>query len=67
MDSWIEEVPLTEDGGVVKRIYIRGEEGAAAPKNGDKVHMLYEGRLKSDNSVFDKSLDPEAPFSFKLG
>jgi peptidylprolyl isomerase len=31
------------------------------------VHVLYEGRLASDGSVFDKSLDPEAPFSFKLG
>lgn len=29
--------------------------------------MLYEGRLASNNSVFDKSLDPESPFSFKIG
>jgi peptidylprolyl isomerase len=29
--------------------------------------MLYEGRLASDNSVFDKNLDHESAFSFKLG
>ena len=29
--------------------------------------MLYEGRLASDGTVFDKSLDHESPFSFKIG
>ncbi len=65
--TWIEEVALTEDKGVIKRIYERGDEGAAQPQNGEKVHVLYEGRLASDNSVFDKSLDPEKPFKFTIG
>ena len=63
--TWLEEIKLTEDGGVVKRVYIRGEE--EAPEEGDKVHMLYEGRLQADGTVFDKSLDPEQPFGFTLG
>lgn len=63
----LEEVNLTEDGGIVKRIYERGDEGAAQPASGEKVHVLYEGRLASDNSIFDKSLDPESPFKFTLG
>ena len=65
--AWLEEIALTEDGGVVKRIYERGDEGAEKPEAGQKVHMLYEGRLASDNSIFDSSLDHEKPFSFKLG
>jgi FKBP-type peptidyl-prolyl cis-trans isomerase len=64
-ETHIEEIDLSGDGGCIKRIYERGDEGA--PKPGDKVHMLYEGRLESDNSVFDKSLNHEAPFSFKIG
>ena len=31
------------------------------------MHVLYEGRLASDNSVFDKSVDPESAFKFKIG
>lgn len=31
------------------------------------MHVLYEGRLAANNSVFDKSVDPESPFSFKVG
>ena len=31
------------------------------------MHVLYEGRLASDGTVFDKSLDHESAFSFKIG
>ena len=65
--SWIEEIVLTEDKGVIKRIYLRGDDPATTPQDEDKVHVLYEGRLLSTNKVFDKSQDPEAPFSFKIG
>lgn len=44
-----------------------GDEGADKPEDGQKVHVLYEGRLASDDSVFDKSVDPESAFSFKIG
>ena len=58
---------LTEDKGIIKRIFERGDEGAAQPQNGEKVHVLYEGRLASNGTVFDKSLDHEAPFKFTIG
>ena len=63
----LETVKLTEDGGITKRIFERGDEGREKPEEGDKVHVLYEGRLASDNSVFDKSVDPESAFKFKIG
>jgi FKBP-type peptidyl-prolyl cis-trans isomerase len=63
----LEEVKLTEDGGIVKRIFERGDEGREMPADGDKVHVLYEGRLASNNSVFDKSVDPDSAFKFKIG
>jgi hypothetical protein len=27
-ETWIEEVQLSEDGGAIKRIYVKGDEGA---------------------------------------
>ena len=66
-ETWLEEVDLSGDGGALKRVYVRGDPEGAQPEEGEKVHVLYEGRLASDNSVFDKSLDHEAPFSFKIG
>jgi peptidylprolyl isomerase len=63
----LEVVQLTEDGGITKRIYERGDEGREKPEEGEKVHVLYEGRLASDNSVFDKSIDPESAFKFTIG
>lgn len=63
--EWLDEVPLTEDGGVVKRIFKLGEH-QHKPENGDKVFVDYEGRLESDGSVFDSSYN-RSPFSFKLG
>jgi peptidylprolyl isomerase len=67
MAEHIEEVALTEDKGIIKRIFEKGDEGAAHPENGEKVHVLYEGRLASDGKVFDKSLNHEAPFKFTIG
>jgi hypothetical protein len=33
--KWLEEVKVTEDGGIIKRIYIRGED--QKPHEGEKV------------------------------
>jgi peptidylprolyl isomerase len=63
----LEEVALTDDKGIIKRIFERGDEGAAQPQDGEKVHVLYEGRLASNGKVFDKSLDHEKPFKFTIG
>jgi len=63
----LEVVKLTEDGGITKRIFEKGDEGRETPQEGEKVHVLYEGRLATDNSVFDKNVDPESAFKFKIG
>ena len=64
--AWLEEVKLTEDGGVVKRIYAHGDEQDPTPEEGETVHACYEGRLES-GKVFDSSTDPENAFSFDIG
>jgi FKBP-type peptidyl-prolyl cis-trans isomerase len=66
-EAFLEEIDLSGDGGCIKRVYERGDEGAPQAEPNKKVHMLYEGRLASDGSIFDKSIDHEKPFSFKLG
>lgn len=65
-NEWLEEVKLTEDGGVIKRIYAYGEEVDPKPESGQTVHALYEGRLEN-GKIFDSSQDPEHPFNFKIG
>lgn len=60
-----EEIPLTEDGGVIKKYLKVNENGELAPA-GRKVDVLYTGRLL-DGTVFDSSTNFESPFSFDLG
>lgn len=62
----LEEVPLTEDGGIIKRIYAYGDDADPKPENGQTVHACYEGRLEN-GKVFDSSTDPENAFTFKIG
>lgn len=46
--------------------YIVQKEGeGAAPKPGDKVNVLYIGRLL-DGKIFDQAQDPAQPFSFRV-
>lgn len=62
----LEEIPLTEDGGVIKRVYAYGDEADPMPQTGQNVHACYEGRLES-GKVFDSSTDPESAFQFTIG
>ena len=64
--DFLEEVKLTEDGGVIKRIYAYGDEQDPTPEDGQTVHASYEGRLES-GKVFDSSTDPSSPFTFTIG
>ncbi|MDP3073504.1 MAG: FKBP-type peptidyl-prolyl cis-trans isomerase [Opitutaceae bacterium] len=46
--------------------YVVLQEGSGEkPKPGDKVNVLYEGRLL-DGKVFDAAKDPAQPFSFRV-
>ncbi len=62
--EWLEEIDLTGDGGVIKRILERGDD-SQKPKKGDKVSVHYEGRLES-GKVFDKSYG-RGPFDVAIG
>jgi len=48
----------------IRYIILRQGEGPS-PKPGDKVNVLYIGRL-IDGKVFDQTSDPEKPFTFRI-
>lgn len=47
------------------RYVIMREGQGDTPKPGDKLNVLYVGRLL-DGKVFDQTTDPEKPFTFRL-
>lgn len=49
----------------LRTVVLQPGQGETA-KRGDLVEVLYKGMLL-DGTVFDQSLDPEKPFSFRLG
>lgn len=61
-------IDLTGDGGVLKTILRNGEEGDEnIPKQGNEVTVHYVGKLESNGSVFDSSVERNTPFKFTLG
>jgi peptidylprolyl isomerase len=50
-NKWIDEIHLTQDGGLIKRIYRNGEEELCPEKN-QEVTVNYIGRLE-DGTIFD--------------
>lgn len=56
---------LTEDGGVTK-VVIREGTGAQ-PKEGDRVQVQYEGKLRQNGVRFDSSKNNDKPFEFTVG
>jgi hypothetical protein len=58
-------IPLTEDG-LVSKVIIRPGTGPQ-PKEGDRVAVIYEGKLRSNGLRFDSSKNAEKPFEFTIG
>jgi len=63
--KWLDEIHLTKDGGVIKRIYKLGEEDVL-PQKGQEVTVNYEGRLE-DGTIFDRSSDRGEALKFYIG
>ena len=63
--KWLDEIHLTKNSGVIKRIYRFGEE-EIIPEKGQEVTVNYEGRLE-DGSIFDRSIDRGEPLKFYIG
>ena len=65
MEKVLDEIHLTKDSGVVKRILHFGDDGPT-PEKGQEVTVNYEGRLE-DGTVFDRSSDRGEPLKFIIG
>jgi FK506-binding protein 1 len=52
--------------GVTRRVVAAGD-GKTFPQKGDVLTMHYTGRLLSDGSKFDSSVDRGQPFQFTIG
>lgn len=64
-NKWLDQIHLTSDSGVIKRIYKFGEEDIL-PQKGQEVTVNYEGRLE-DGTIFDRSSDRGEPLKFYIG
>jgi FKBP-type peptidyl-prolyl cis-trans isomerase len=49
----------------IRYIILREGQGAEMPKAGDKVNVLYVGRLLN-GTVFDQATDPDKAFTFRV-
>ncbi|KAK8893287.1 hypothetical protein M9Y10_021704 [Tritrichomonas musculus] len=58
-------VDLTGDGKIIKEILREGT--GEQPKDGDRVSVHYEGRIRSTNHKFDSSRAAGKPFEFTIG
>ncbi|KAL7578212.1 hypothetical protein ACA910_012638 [Epithemia clementina (nom. ined.)] len=65
--DWI-DVSVAQDGGVKKKILQAAPDGAEGPPpSGYEVTAHYTGRLASDGSKFDSSVDRGQAFKFTIG
>ena len=67
VEKWLDEIHLTKDGGVIKRIYRHGELDSPLPEKGQEVTVNYEGRLEDGGAVFDRSSDHGEALKFYIG
>jgi peptidylprolyl isomerase len=65
MSNYLEEVIVTPDNGIVKKIIKHGSDDIL-PQKGQEVTVNYEGRLE-DGTVFDRSADHGEPLKIRIG
>lgn len=64
----MEEIDLSGDGGVIKKVLRKAKPGALAPSEDlPLVDLQYEGTLAETNEVFDSTREDNTVFSFELG
>lgn len=62
------DVSFAQDGGIMKTIIEEAPDDATGPPSkGATVTAHYVGKLASDGSTFDSSVDRGKPFKFKIG
>ena len=64
MSKYIDEVHITKDGGIIKKMIKEGE--GECPEKGQEVTVNYEGRLE-DGTIFDRSMDHGEPLKIRIG
>ena len=64
MTSYINEVHVTTDGGIIKKVIKAGE--GEKPTKGQEVTVNYEGRLEN-GTIFDRSADHGEPLKIRIG
>ena len=64
MTTYLDEVEITTDGGIIKKTINKGE--GECPTKGQEVTVNYEGRLE-DGTVFDRSMDHGEPLKIRIG
>lgn len=65
-EDCLDEIHLTEDKGIIKKVFRKGDDDAPEPENGQEVTVEYEGRLV-DGTVFDASKKHGEPLKFVIG
>lgn len=64
MTKYLDEVHITNDGGIIKKMLKEGE--GDTPTKGQEVLVNYEGRLEN-GTIFDSSYDHGEPLKVRIG
>lgn len=66
MTTYLDEVHITKDGGIIKKMIRQGVADGNKPERGQEVVVKYEGRLE-DGTIFDSSDEHGEPLKINIG